>query len=153
MIIWKSASFAGLSLMLSAVAARAQELPQQVRLTTADSAGGRRWTGHLERLTPDSVEFRVSGPDTIVILSRTAIRLVERQTPAVSRQRAAIVGCAIGGAALGAAGFSGPDNAGDYSGLKKIGGALGVVLGCPAGAIVGVLVSRGRRWEPWLMPD
>lgn len=155
MMNWNSASSAGLALILSAVAARAQERPRQVRLTTADSVGERRWTGYVQRLTRDSIELRVSptGPDTIVTFSRTAIHLAERRTAGVSKQRAAIVGCAIGAAALGAAGFAGPDKSGDYSGMKKINGVSGIVLGCPAGAIVGVLVSRGQKWESWRLPD
>lgn len=152
-MIWQSALFAGLSLMLSAVAACAQEFP--VRITTADSAGERRWTGYMKQLTRDSVELRVvsTARDTFVTFARTAIRLAERQTPVVSRQRAALVGCAMGGAALGAVGFSGPDQSGDYSGMKKINGVLGIMLGCPVGAVVAVLVSRGQRWEPWLIPN
>src|SRR3954468_17260980 len=133
MMNWKSASFAALCLVLSVATACAQELPQHVRVTTADSAGERRWTGYIKRLTPDSVELRVvsTAPDTFVTFARTAIRLAERQTRAVSRQRAAVVGCAMGGAVLGAVGFSGGDQSGDYSGMKKINGVLGVVLGCP----------------------
>jgi hypothetical protein len=155
MMSWKSAPFAALSLVLSVIAAHAQEFPQRVRLTTADSAGERRWTGYIKRLTPDSVELRVvsAAPDTFVTFARTAIRLAERQTPPVSRQRAAVVGCAMGGSALGAVGFSGPDQSGDYSGMKKINGVLGVFLGCPIGVVVAVLVSRGQRWEPWLLPE
>jgi hypothetical protein len=149
----KSTSFAALSLMLSVVAAHAQQLPQRVRLTTADSAGERQWTGHLERLMRDSVELRLTGPDTIVVFSRATIRLAERQTTRVSKGRAATVGCVIGGAALGAVGFSGPDNSGDYSGIRKVTGVIGIVVGCPAGALIAVLVSRGQKWEPWLLPD
>jgi len=150
---WKSTSFVALSLMLSAMAAHAQQFPQQVRLTTADSAGERQWTGHIERLMHDSVALRLSAPDTIVAFSRAAIRLAERRTARVSKGRAATVGCVIGGAALGAVGFSGPDNSGDYSGIRKITGTIGIVVGCPAGALVAVLVSRGQKWEPWLLPD
>ena len=118
------------------------ELPNEVRITTVDSTGERRWTGYVRRLTHDSVELRLasSAPDTVVTLARAAIRLAERQTPAVSRQRAALVGCAMGGAALGAVGFSGPDQSGDFSGMKKVNGVLGIILGCPVGAVVAVLV-------------
>src|SRR6476620_6472180 len=155
MMSWKSASFAALSVVLSIVTADAQGPPQQVRLTTADSAGERRWTGYIKRLTRDSVELRVvsTAPDAFVTFPRTAIRLAERQSPAVSRRRAAVVGCAMGGAVLGAVGFSGPDQSGDYSGMKKINGVFGIVLGCPIGVVVAVLVSRGQRWEPWLLPE
>jgi predicted PurR-regulated permease PerM len=37
--------------------------------------------------------------------------------------------------------------------MKKINGVLGMFLGCPIGVVVAVLVSRGQRWEPWLLPE
>ena len=137
------------------VSAGALEPPTKVRITTVDSSGQRRWTGYVQRLTRDSIELRVvsGAPDRVVTLPRSAIRLTERQTPAVSRQRAALVGCAMGGGVLGTVGFSGPDQSGDFSGMKKVNGVLGIILGCPVGAVVAVLVSRGQKWESFLLPD
>jgi len=138
----------------SAPEARAQDLPKQVRFITADFTGEHRWRGRLERLTPDSLELRVSGADTIAAFSRTAVRFAERQHLALSPGRAAGVGCLTVGAALGAVGFLGPNHSGDYSGLKNIAGVFGLVAGCGVGAVGGLLVSaaRGQRWEPWLLP-
>lgn len=131
------------------------ELRRLIRITAVDAGGERRWTGYIERLTRDSIELRLVpvAPDTFVTLSRSAIRLAERQTPAVSKQRAALVGCAMGGAVLGAVGFSGPDQSGDFSGMKKVNGVLGTIVGCPIGAVVAVLVSPGQRWEIFLLPE
>ncbi|CAN5919676.1 hypothetical protein BH11GEM1_BH11GEM1_21280 [soil metagenome] len=152
----RSAQIIGLlfTMVGSAPRTSAQGLPQQVRFTTADSSGDRRWQGRLERLTFDSLQLRVGGADTIAAFSRSAVHSVARQHRALTPARAAGAGCLTGGVVLSALGFFGTHDP-DSPGLEKLAGVLGLVVGCGAGAGVGFVVSlaRGERWEAWVLPD
>jgi hypothetical protein len=125
-----------------ASAANAQELSRQVRFITASVAGDQQWQGYLERLTPDSLQLRVRGTDTIAAFSRPAVRSVERER-VVNPGSAARVGCVTVGAALGALGFFGTHDP-DSPGLEKTLGVLGLAVGCAGGAVGGLVVSATR---------
>src|SRR5215475_11301588 len=114
-----------------ASAAHAQELSRQVRFITASVVGEQQWQGYLERLTPDSLQLRVRGTDTIAAFSRRAVRSVEREI-IINPGRAASVGCVTVGGALGALGFFGTHDP-DSPGLEKTLGVLGFAVGCVGG--------------------
>ena len=134
-------------------AANAQDMARQVRFSTTSAAGDRRWQGHVERLTPDSLYLRVRGTDTIAAFPRKVIRSVERERR-VHAGRAAGVGCLTLGAGLGALGYFGTHDP-DSPGLEKTAGVLGLVVGRGVGAVGGLIVSavRSHEWEPCVLPD
>jgi len=136
-----------------ASAVKAQDLSRQVRFVTASVAGEQRWQGYVERLTPDSLQLGVRGTDTIAAFSRPAVRSVERER-VINPRRAAGVGCATVGTALGALGFFGTHDP-DSLGLEKTLGVLGFAVGCAGGAVGGLIVSatRSHGWESWALPD
>ena len=131
----------------------AQDVPRQIRFVVATDAGERGWQGYLARLTPDSLQLRVRGTDTIATFSRSVVRSVER-VHRRSPGQAAGVGCLAAGAALGALGYFGTHDP-DSPGLEKVAGGLGLIVGCGVGALGGLAVAavRGHGWEPWVLPD
>jgi hypothetical protein len=131
----------------------AQSIHRQVRFLTDSDGGIRKWQGYVTELTPDSLRLRVGGSDSIVVFSRSAIRSVEREPPDRS-ERAAGVGCLIGGGVLGALGYFGTHDP-DSPGLEKQVGVLALVVGCAVGGVGGLIVDavQPKSWEAWVLPD
>ena len=131
----------------------AQEAPGQIRFTTSGAGEAVHWQGDFVRLTPDSLQIRVRGADTLAAFSRVVVRGVERED-AAQPGKAAGVGCLFVGAILGAVGYFATHDQ-DAPGLDRAAGVLGAVVGCGVGAIGGLIGSAvtERRWEPWPLPD
>jgi hypothetical protein len=135
--------------------ASAQTLPRDsiVRVTTFNSLGSWQVIGRIVSLGGDSVIVR-AGVDSIrVAMDRRNITKLEGRFGGHHAGKYALVGCFIGGAALGLLGAQ-PTQGGDGPESIPLFAAIGAVGGCAIGLVIGVIVGHNHtgNWQAIPLP-
>jgi hypothetical protein len=122
----------------------------------APTLGRKPLVGVLQSLRDDALTLAAEGHPSAVVVPRQEVTRIDRSGGRHSRARWAIRGAGLGllaGVAIGLAkgntctGFELIDifTLGGCSAKAKA--AIGAILGIPAGALVGLAVPPGERWE------
>ena len=121
----------------------------------APTLGGKPMVGVLQSLRDNTLTLAAEGHASAVVVPRQEITRIDRSGGRHSRGRWAVRGAGLGllaGVAIGlAAGNSCTNELIDVFTLGACSAgpkaAIGAILGVPAGALIGLAVPPGERWE------
>jgi hypothetical protein len=134
--------------------------PLRVRVTSAAVPSGRA-VGTLVGVDDSSVTLSLSGKKEAVRLEKSAITQIEISRRRGNRGKAIGLGLLAGAVVGGAIGLAGeqdcapqPSGGNDFTlfsslceDLNGTSTAAGVIVGAPVGALIGLALSHGERWE------
>ncbi len=121
----------------------------------ARTLGSKPLVGVVQSLRDDALTLAAEGHPSAVVVPRQEVTRIDRSGGRHSRGRWAIRGAGLGllaGVAIGLAG--GNTCTGQLPDILTLGtcsagtkAAIGALLGVPAGALIGLAVPPGERWE------
>jgi hypothetical protein len=140
------------TLAVSPARAAAEEKPSneplRVRVTSSAVPSGRA-VGTLVGVDERTVTLRPSGKKEHVRLDKSAITHLEVSRRRGNRGKAIGLGFLAGAVVGGAIGHADEQDCRpeDFLCMRGVSTAAGVVIGAPVGALIGLAVSHGERWE------
>ena len=125
----------------------------RVRITAPTAVKG-RITGSILSIDESSLTLKTKSGKGPLLVPFEAVTRVEVSRGRHSRGRWAAIGAAAGGAALGIAGYATGEDCPEphYNFIFGCSGrsgnaAVGFVLGAPLGALFGLMIPPGERWQ------